>query len=195
MRGTDGEKLPTGSSPLLPLHVGLQNIYFQTLRRGRDKLMKILLFFVLGFFAAGCSHTYKVTSDGTRNSISAENLNKFLHDKECTIVFKDETTRNTVHVAVTSNSIRWQDSEKAAEESESLAQIDRLEVSDKTRGFVDALFVGTVGAAILVFFGPRGGGDFLVKPAYPEAATVFVISAGFGAFSSSTRRFLIRTSQ
>lgn len=157
--------------------------------------MKILLFFVLGFFAAGCSHTYKVTSDGTRNSISVENLNQFLRDKECTIFFKDETAKGAVHVAVTSDSIRWQESEEAVEESQFLARVDRLEVSDKTRGLVDALFVGTVGAAILVFFGPRGGGDFLVKPAFPEAATVFVISAGIGTFSSSIRRFLIRTGQ
>ncbi len=176
-------------------HGGSQNICSRTQRQGRDRQVKVFVFLTFAFAAAGCSHTYKVTSDETRNSISAENLNKFLHDKECTIVFKDETTRNAVHVAVTSNSIRWQDSEKAAEESESLAQIDRLEVSDKTRGFVDALFVGTVGAAILVFFGPRGGGDFLVKPALPEAATVFVISVGIGAFSSSTRRFLIRAAQ
>jgi hypothetical protein len=157
--------------------------------------VRILFSFLLGFIAAGCIHTHVVTSAGTRNSISAENLNKFLLDKDCTIFFKDETAKDVVHAAVTTDSIRWQVSQEAIEESQSLARIDRLEVSDKTRGFVDALFVGTVGAAILVFFGPRGGGDFLVKPAYPEAATVFVISAGFGAFSSSTRRFLIRADQ
>jgi len=157
--------------------------------------MRIFIFLVLVFTAAGCVHTSVVTSAGRENSISVENLNQFLRDKECTIFFKDEAAKGAVHVAVTSDSIHWQESEEAVEESQSLAQVDRLEVSDKTRGLVDALFVGTVGAAILVFFGPRGGGDFLVAPAYPEAATVFVISAGVGAFSSSTRRFLIRADQ
>ena len=157
--------------------------------------MKIFASFLLGFIAAGCTHTHIVNSAGTRNSISVENVNQFLRDKECTIFFKDETAKDVVHVALTSDSIRWQESEDGLEESQSLARVDRLEVSDKARGLVDALFVGTVGAAILVFFGPRGGGDFLVKPAFPEAVTVFVISAGFGAFSSSTRRFLIRADQ
>ncbi len=176
-------------------HGDSQSICFPTHRQGRDRHVRILFSFLLGFIAAGCTHTHVVTSAGTRNSISVENLNKFLLDKECTIFFRDETARDVVHAAVTTDSIRWQVSQEAIEESQSLARINRIEVSDKTRGFVDALFVGTVGAAILVFFGPRGGGDFLVKPAFPEAATVFVISAGFGAFSSSTRRFVIRADQ
>lgn len=157
--------------------------------------MRIFIFLVLVFTAAGCTHTSVVTSAGTGNSISVENFNEFLRERECQIFFKDETVRNAINVAVTSNSIHWQERERLVEESQSLARVDRLEVSDKTRGFVDALFVGSVGAAILVFFGPRGGGSFLVAPAYPEAATVFVISAGVGAFSSSTRRFLIRAGQ
>ena len=164
-------------------------------RQGRDRQVKVFVFLTFAFAAAGCTHTHVVTSAGTRNSISVENLNQFLRDKECTIFFKDETAKDVIHVAVTSDSIRWQESVAVGEASRSLARVDRLEVSDKTRGLVDALFMGTVGAAILVFFGPRGGGDFLVKPAIPEAATVFVISAGFGAFSSSTRRFLIRAAQ